>query len=335
MDFPSEFYFPPYGYGGIERWLWSVARQSLQLGHSVFISGPRWRIDTLPGVMPYSQRINENNYSGFVRKYGKMDCVIGGHEYWSNDEMLKVIQKVSDRSFTFQLMTNLIYQRPMFDRKRDFLFCFSEEMRNRFIEQRPILSLCTGEGYEEDPLSKRGEGYLVWIGRMDEDKAPHYGAMVANKLKIPIYFMGKPQYQPDYMKKHEHHFNNKYVHLLGELAGKDKISVISSASTAIYTCSPQWIEAAGMIFSEYLRCGVPVAGMAWRAGTALDAAVDKTIGKTAYLREGYADEEIVKKISAAVEYCLKLNREKVYLAGNKKFSPRSLTSGYFNEVFKA
>lgn len=147
--------------------------------------------------------------------------------------------------------------------------------------------------------------------------------------------MGKPQYQPDYMKKHEHHFNNKYVHLLGELAGKDKISVISSASTAIYTCSPQWIEAAGMIFSEYLRCGVPVAGMAWRAGTALDAAVDKTIGKTAYLREGYADEEIVKKISAAVEYCLKLNREKVYLAGNKKFSPRSLTSGYFNEVFKA
>ncbi len=38
-DYPSKYLFPPKGYGGIERWLWTVAKESVGLGMEVLILG--------------------------------------------------------------------------------------------------------------------------------------------------------------------------------------------------------------------------------------------------------------------------------------------------------
>lgn len=47
-DFPSDYAFPPHGYGGIERWLWAVAVGARRVGAQVHLLGPAWR-DDLPG----------------------------------------------------------------------------------------------------------------------------------------------------------------------------------------------------------------------------------------------------------------------------------------------
>lgn len=334
LDYPSDYYFPPIKYGGIERWLWSIAKQSINLGHKVVLSGPRWRFDTLPKAIAYPKRINKSNYRSFIGKFGKFDCIVGGHEYWNDDGKRELFEKISDKTFTFQLMPDLIYKKNVFDNRKHFLFCFSPEMKKRFAAQNPILSYCSGEGFQENPIKSDDKEYLVWIGRLDKDKAPHYAALAARMLKIPIYFIGKPIYQPEYIKEYDSFFKSKYVNFLGELAGQEKMRLISSASVAIYTCSRDWIEAAGMIFSEYSRSGIPIAALSWREGTAADIAINNKLGKVIKLEGTESDEGIADKLSKAIKISAKLNRDLVYNEGNRLYSPKNLTEGYFNTVFK-
>lgn len=44
-DFPSQYAFPPYGCGRIERWLWAVAVGVGRTGAEVHLIGLGWRRD--------------------------------------------------------------------------------------------------------------------------------------------------------------------------------------------------------------------------------------------------------------------------------------------------
>lgn len=334
LDFPSEFFFPPYGYGGIERWIWSVAKQSLALGHEVILSGPKWRVDTLKKAKHFPERISKETVGSFKKKFGQIDIIVGGHEYWANVELLDIFNDISNKTFTYQLINNDIYKVPVFDNKKNFLFCFSDEMASIFRAQSPTLSLCSSEGYLENPIKSKPEGCLVWLGRLDEDKSPHYAALAAAKMKIPLYIVGKTEYQPEYMKQYGHYFENKYIKLVGELAGKKKSEIIAKSSAAIYTCSKDWVEAAGMIFSEYLRSGVPIAAMAWRDGTSAQSAIDSILGDVAMVSENYSQETVVNKLIDSISYSLKLDRDNVFKKGNEKFDPFDLVKSYLDRISK-
>src|SRR3989344_2268942 len=96
LDFPSDFLFPPNGYGGIERWLWSVAKQSAKLGHEVILSGPLWQTNCLPSAKHFKKRINKDTYREFLDTHAKVDYLVGGHEYWESADMRRVFALVSD-----------------------------------------------------------------------------------------------------------------------------------------------------------------------------------------------------------------------------------------------
>ncbi len=335
LDFPSQFYFPPYGYGGIERWLWSVAKQSIALGHEVILSGNRWRIETLNHPAHFSERINKDTFSKFKKKFGKVDIVVGGHEYWANKEIVDIFNQISDKTFTYQLINKEVYKTPTFDNDKNFLFCFSEEMEKIFSMQSPTLIPCSSEGYNEDPIIHSSpEEYLVWVGRLDEDKSPHYAALAAIKMKMPLYILGNVEYQPRYMKEYEHYFRSKYIKLVGVCAGKKKSEIISKASAAIYTCSRSWVEAAGMVFSEYLRSGIPIAAMSWRSGTSAYSAIDTDTGQVSAISNEDNEEEITDKVITAINYSLNLDRDLVFRKGSYKFSPSNLVQRYIKRVYK-
>ena len=308
-DFPSRFLFPPEGYGGIERWLWTVAKKTYELGYEVILSGPLWRSQLLPGTIHYKKRINQKTKKEFLSRYGKVDFLIGGHEYWSNPTLNKIFLEVSKINMSYQL------------------FCFSQEMMERFRVQSPHKLNIFCEGFQEEPIIAKDEGYLVWVGRLDEDKAPHYAIMAAKEVNMPIYIIGKTRYQPSYFRRYKKFFSMRHVKLLGEISGKKKMMVIGGASCAIYTLSKTYIESAGMIFPEYLRSGIPIAGITWKGNDSIVEAIGKYNegGCVNKVKMSINDKEVSSALVKAIHSCLGINRKAVLRYGEKSYDPIKLT----------
>lgn len=323
LDYPSEFLFPPIGYGGIERWLWSIAKQSVHLGLDVVLCGPLWQSEYLPAARTFKQRLSAATVEEFIEFHGRVDYLVGGHEYWNDSNLRDIFSMVSNKTATFQMMPNFKYDGIVFDNAVHYLFCFSIEMMHLYAQQNPTLSFCAGEGLGENPLRHIAEPYLVWTGRLDEDKAPHLAILAAKKLGMRIKIIGKPQYDSNYYKKYAKYFQDPLVEQLGILAGKEKMEVIARASVAVYTCSPDWVEAAGMIFAEYIRSGVPLAALAWRPSTSAEHAVIG--GKAGVLAQAYGqenEEDAVEILASAINKCLQLNRDSVRKIGAQYFDPK-------------
>lgn len=332
LDYPSEFTFPPKGYGGIERWLWSFAKQSTILGHEVILSGPLWQSHHLPAAAHYNERIDQSTEVPFLEKYGKVDFLVGGHEYWANAELRNVFSRIADKSLTFQMMPNFDYGGVAFDNMRHYLFCFSKEMQSIYAQQTPNLALCAGEGINEDPQKSNDDNYLVWIGRLDEEKAPHLAVLAAEKLGLKIKIIGKPQFDDVYYDRYRDIFSKSCVEEMGILAGLEKMKIIAGASAAVYTCSQQWIESAGMIFAEYLRSGVPIAGLAWRRGTAAEHAITKETGSITFVSSDESESEIIDKLAHSIRECIKLDRNTVFEVGGRMFSPKYITKNMLEMI---
>ena len=83
-DFPSDYEFPPRGYGSIERWLWAAATGARAWGARVHLLGPGWRTDLPPGFGRRDVRL-ENVGPGSIRERNlhelALDLLIVGHEY--------------------------------------------------------------------------------------------------------------------------------------------------------------------------------------------------------------------------------------------------------------
>lgn len=221
-DFPSEFLFPPIDYGGIERWLWSVAKRSAELGYTVILSGPLWRKELLPQVIYCEERITEIIPEEFLKKYGKADYLVAGFEYFKDKNLKEKFKKISRILITYQAMPTP-YERMEYNGKDVILFCFSEEMMEKYKEQSPVKIDRSGEGFNEDPIRREPEDYLVWIGRIDRDKSPHYAVMAAKKLNMEIYLIGKPRYQPEYAEKYKNILSQPHVKHIDAISGNEKM----------------------------------------------------------------------------------------------------------------
>lgn len=333
-DFPSQFLFPPNGYGGLERWLFCVAKETQALGFELILSGPMWQRKYLPKAKYFEKRITPKTSQEFLEKFGQVDYLVAGHEYWGYDDIKKAMLDVARITISYQHMTNDFYKRKVYDRKKAILFCYSAEMQKRFEIQKPVKLICSGEGINEDPIKGADKGYLVWLGRLDEDKSPHLAILAAEKLNKKIYIMGSPQYQSYYIKKYKELFEMPHVKNLGTVWGKEKMKILSNASAAIYTCSPTYIEAGAMVFSEISRSGIPICALVWRDGTTPEEAVDSKLGVVVKASEKLSEEEVVNLISEGTKKALKMDREKVFFHGNKKFNPKKLVGEMYSMAEK-
>jgi len=330
-DFSSDYYFPPKGYGGIERWLWTVAKESLNLGMKVIIIGPKWKKRSLQQAIHEPKSITIISLKDFTERYGIVDFLVAGHEYWHNKNLRRKFEKISKKTITFQHMPDPIFKKRYFDRKKHFLFCYSNEMIKRFKLQSPIKELCVSRGYNEKAIKKNKKGYLVWIGRLDKDKIPHIAVLAAKKINKQIYLLGKPIRENDYFKKYKNILKMNHVKRFtskgckrNEVTGKNKMDLIAKADCMIYTLNSDYIEAGSAIFADSLSCGVPVAAISWKNNDCSYAALNSKTGVIAKINQKDDQEKIVNKLSKAINSCLKLDRKLVYEIGSKKFNSKNL-----------
>lgn len=318
---PLNYTFPNFSLGSTEKRLWQIAKTVSDFNDfEVIITGPLWLPRYLPKAQHFVKRLDATTAGEFFKLFGKADYLFAGSEYFNKAEYTKAFFKVSHKIMTY---VSHIYDfgKRCFNRKNSFLFCYSNEMLRRHRIQQPYKLLLFHSGVGEVPyLTKKPKKYLLWIGRIDEDKSPHYAVLAAKKLKIPIYILGRTVMQPNYEKKYSKLFNSPLVKKFGVVAGDEKMKLISNSLCGIYTCGPKFIEAAAGTLGEILCSGVPVAGISWKGDDAICEAVNsKKLGLVFLANNDMDENQIVNGLTGAIKRSLELDKMAIYEIANYRY----------------
>jgi len=322
-DFPSDYEFPPRGYGSIERWLWAAATGAREWGACVHLLGPGWRTDLPPGFGRRDVRL-EDLGPGSIRERNlhelALDLLIVGHEYPGLPAWRRTWQAVGRDVATFQHDSRFRHRQGTFDGTTSRLYCYSPEMMRRHQEHSPRQELCVQFGLEEEPPpAVRGQD-LLWLGRVCSAKAPHLAVMAANRLGRRIRIVG-PVHEPEYVHRYAHLFASKQVIWAGELGGAAKAGQLRDAAALVYTCAPSYVEAGAAVFGDALRAGTPVAALAWRAGTCPEVALCDQTGSIAHVTERRDQGVAADALAAAIVTAETLDPESVQAIGLARFDP--------------
>lgn len=324
-DYPSAYAFPPYGYGGIERWLWAVAVGARQAGAEVTLIGPQWRTD-VPGTwqrLPLRLEEIAPGSAAFRRLQAlDLDLLVVGHEYPSLPAWRQTWDALGCDVVTFQHDPDFVHAPDAFDGQRSRLFCYSAEMVERYRRSKPYQAVSVQFGVGEDAvLPARSGRDLVWLGRLDSQKAPHLAAMATAKLGMRLRIVGNPVRDHRYIEEYGELLHAPHVDLMGEVAGDKKLTALSDASVFVYTSARDYVEAGAATFGEALRCGTPVAALAWRNGTCAEAALCEQTGSIAYVDPELDDDAAADQLAEAIQQAQVLSADTVQEIGLQRFDP--------------
>ncbi|WP_405008466.1 glycosyltransferase [Kitasatospora purpeofusca] len=322
-DFPSRYGFPPPGYGGIERWLWAVAVGARRAGADVDLLGTQWNVDADGGwnVRPVRlQDLSPGSAELAEIRAQRYDLMITIHKYPSDPDWRRAWESVGCDVATFQHASVYHHPADTFDGERSRLYCYSQEMREVFAEHDPALELAVHLGREDgDGPATDGED-LVWIGRIDADKAPHIAVAAAGVLGRRIRLYG-PVFDEDYVERHRDAFSAPHVELMGETVGSRRDAVFREAGVLVYTYARNYVEAGVATLGESLRAGTPVAALAWRRGTCVDAALCSATGAVALADPDADDASAALRLAEAIERAGALRAADVGELGRQRFDP--------------
>ena len=280
--------------------------------------GSRWpvvpvRLETLTPGLPQLARLRRTGY----------DLLIVGHEYPSLPAWREAWRELGCDLATFQHDPDFRHADGTFDDSKVRLYCYSAEMTARYAAHRPRTELAVHLGFADQPQQAAQPGdELVWIGRIDEDKAPHIAIIAARLAGRRIHVIG-PVFDPSYVKRHASLFRASHVRLAGELGGTRKTAALQAARVLVYTCARRYTKAGAAVFGEALRAGTPVAALAWRPGTCADAALCTRTGTIAAVPPHATDAEAAAALAGAIEAAAQLPHADVHAIGQERFSPAS------------
>ncbi|WP_326597879.1 hypothetical protein [Streptomyces sp. NBC_01803] len=110
------------------------------------------------------------------------DLLVVGHEYPTLPAWRRIRDRLGCDVATFQHNPDFQHAPDAFDGKRDRLYCYSPEMIERYAAHQPRAELAVHLGLgEAEPPAIKGDD-LVWVGRIDEQKAPHLALRAAELL---------------------------------------------------------------------------------------------------------------------------------------------------------
>lgn len=332
-DNPKGYTFPSFGFGSSEKRIWHFAKTLSEIDDfEVIVTGPLWLQEYIPRATHFKKRLESHSRDEFLEIYGKCDYLFAGHEYFDKDEWVTPFKKCANILISYQLHP-YEYTKISFNQKDKFLFCYSSEMLERYKDQKPIKQLLFHSGVNEDPFfTKNPEDYLLWIGRLDRDKAPHIAIKVAKKLNKRLKILGKTVYQEDYFNSIKDQFESDDIDYCGVRFGKEKMELISKAKCAIYTLDRNYSEAGAGVLGEILSCGVPIAGMSYKGNDSIYEAISSDKLGNIVDCSGKTEDEIILDLCKAVDYCVRLDRSDVHRIGSQKYNPKKLVLEVFEKI---
>jgi glycosyltransferase involved in cell wall biosynthesis len=129
------------------------------------------------------------------------------------------------------------------------------------------------------PFRAEKDDFLLWIGRLNDDKGPHRAIAAAGAAGRPLVVAGpvQPGQEEFFATQVEPHLDGDRVRFIGEV-GEEKLDLYARAAALLMPI--RWAEPFGLVMTEAMACGTPV--IAFPEGSASELVVD---GETGFLVE--------------------------------------------------
>jgi glycosyltransferase involved in cell wall biosynthesis len=280
---------PPPGYGGIEQVVELLSAELVRRGHDVTLfaapgSDSPATIQT-PLESPHPDEIQMALYEA-----DHVACAFAAVE--TEREPFDVVHDhcgFTAFAFADRLATPLVHtlHGPFTDETRAFY--------GRHAAKAPVIALSgyqaaqAPDGLEvvavignplvvdDLPFQAEKEDFLLWIGRLNDDKGPQRAIAAARAARRPLVLAGpvQPGEEEFFAREVEPLLDDDGVRYIGEV-GDDKVDLYARAAALLMPI--RWPEPFGLVMTEAMACGTPV--IAFPEGSAPELVVD---GETGFL----------------------------------------------------
>lgn len=319
--------FPPKKYGGTERVVYTLTEELVRRGHDVtlFASGDARTSAKLEAVTP----INLLD-AGVADPYGANPwTVLTIGKAYSMQEKFDIIH---DHTWHLGLPTAEIATTPAvftvhgpftIDNKKIF-----ETLRKPYIvtisksqaipvpKINHVGTVYHGFDMQHYPFSPKHDGYLLFVGRISQEKGIHYAIDAAKYLNMPLIIAAKVdsvemKYYEEYVKPR---LGGK-IKWIGEVDEEDRNKLMSRAMAFLHPAC--WREPFGLAIIEAMACGAPVIG--FNRGSVPELVEDGV--------SGFVVEDTLEMIDAITRID-SVDREKTRNYALEKFSVKNMVDGY-------
>lgn len=239
---------PPRGYGGLTRLAWAAADEFARLGAVVGLSAPVQEPERMAGGGPELVP-----WPPTAAALAAVDCV-----YAIEADLLPILSShiQANPHTLFVAEHNAPWLRTV--RGLNVRHVLYRTDRLPFFdagEARVFDQICVRS--EVLPPAK-GNGELLWLGRVHPDKAPDLVARFARNTDRPVRVVGPSQMrEPDWPPN---------VIRQGPVDGAAKAMLLSASSALIYTVAPTWVGAGEGVLTEASACGLPILALSHTPG---------------------------------------------------------------------
>lgn len=162
----------------------------------------------------------------------------------------------------------------------------------------------------------RPKNYLLYLGRVTEQKGVHLAIEAAKETGLQLIIAGRSYPNEGYWHEQiEKQIDGKNVRYVGEADFDKKIDYLRNAKALIFPT--QYDEVFGYSMIEAMSCGTPVIG--WKNGSVPEIVADK---KTGYVVNN------VKGMVKAIKNIDRISRQATRERAEKYFSVEKMVSGY-------
>ncbi|HCR52631.1 TPA: glycosyl transferase [Candidatus Kaiserbacteria bacterium] len=218
---------------------------------------------------------------------------------------------------------------PITDRTRPLLEHFKNERYISFSlaqrKQMPNLNWYANIYHGVDTalfaFNPDPEEYLLYLGRVTEEKGIHFAIEAAKVTGMPLYIVGASYPAEGYWQKHvEPHIDGRMIRFLGEASFERKIPLFQNAKALLFPTQADEVFGYSMI--EAMSCGTPVIGFA-------NGSVAEIV------KHGIAGFVVndVEEMVEAIKHLDEIDRMKVRKRAEIYFSVEKMVSGY-EKVYK-
>ncbi|OFW33975.1 MAG: hypothetical protein A2074_06085 [Candidatus Aquicultor primus] len=289
---PPWFPVPPPGYGGIELVVSILAEGLHHRGHDVtlFASGDSVTETRLVSVFdeaPY-KLIKENVYLENIHSLAAYEMarefdIIHDHDGTGS----RLLGALVSRLFGIPVLATMHgpANKPSLDYYTSVsddlhYIAISDAQRSDFIGLDFLATIPNAIKLDEYDFSPTSGDYLLFVGRMNEEKGAHIAASVAKKLGRKLIIIGKAseEHEQKYLETMVRPLLGKDIEYYGEVDLAEKVELYRGAECVLFPI--QWPEPFGLVMIESMACGTPV--IAIRNGSVPEVIQD---GKTGFIVE--------------------------------------------------
>jgi glycosyltransferase involved in cell wall biosynthesis len=323
---PPWYAVPPSGYGGIE-WVVALLADGLtDRGHDVTLFAPpgsrtRARLVSPLGEQPPPDSIGNPWYeaSHAMSAYEESERfdILHDHTGPVGVSIGALIESpiVHTLHGPFTPQTLMLYSRIA---RHLWFVAISESQRSMGPpDLRWAGVVHNGIPMDNYPYREDKEDFLFFLGRADEEKAPHLAVEAARRAgrRLVMCVTTKNERERRYWADKVEPLLSDDVEVHGECDQRQKADLLARAAALLFPI--QWPEPFGLVMTEAMACGTPV--VAWRNGSVPEVVDD---GVTGFVVESM--DEMVRAIDGVGDLAGRTLRAHV----EERFSAEAMVAGY-------